>query len=202
MPKPTSQSFVLSLFTAWCISLFVGFFWLSADAAKASPAARAPQKIAVQDLWIANNKPQLFVFLHPRCACSFATLNELERVIASVSDKPDIHFYFADVMDHQALLETHLWQQAQHFNAQSLQIDIQNIADFFAVESSGTLLLYKANGELLFNGGITASRGHEGDNAGKSQLISILNQQTFEPTQPAVFGCALAQHHDSLNPIL
>lgn len=142
------------------------------------------------------------MFLHPRCSCSFATLNELERVIASVGEKPDIHFYFADVMDHKALQETHLWQQAKRFQAASLQIDIQNISDFFGVESSGNILLYSASGELLFSGGITASRGHEGDNAGKSQLVSLLNQQTSELTQPAVFGCALAQHQDSLNPIL
>lgn len=62
MPKATSHFFVLSLFAAWCICLLAGFVWLSVDAANASPAAHAPQKITAQDVLAANNNAQLFVF--------------------------------------------------------------------------------------------------------------------------------------------
>lgn len=198
MPNATPQRFVFTLFAGWCVCLVAGFIWLSADAAIASPNAQAPHKISAADLFTSRDKTQLMVFLHPRCSCSNATLNELERVIASTPQKPDVHFYFADVMPQEELKNSHLWKQAARFTPASLQIDIQQIAQHFGVESSGNILLYSANGDLLFSGGITAARGHEGDNAGKSKLISLLNNETTMFTQPAVFGCALAHPNDAV----
>jgi hypothetical protein len=49
-------------------------------------------------------------------------------------------------------------------------------------------LLFASNGNLLFNGGITGSRGHAGDNA----IISLVNNQEPARTRTLVFGCALA----------
>jgi hypothetical protein len=42
----------------------------------------------------------------------------------------------------------------------------------FDVEGSGHVLLYAPSGKLLFSGGITASRGGEGDNAGHADKIT------------------------------
>jgi hypothetical protein len=45
---------------------------------------------------------------------------------------------------------------------------------------------------LLFSGGITASRGHAGGNAGESAIVALVNHQTPAQTETLVFGCALA----------
>jgi hypothetical protein len=55
---------------------------------------------------------------------------------------------------------------------------------------------------LLFSGGITAARGHAGDNAGRSELVSLLNGGPVAPAATlnrggsardatSVFGCPL-----------
>lgn len=72
----------------------------------------------------------------------------------------------------------------------------------FGAATSGQTLLYDADGALLFSGGITAARGHAGDNAGRSELVSLLNREqsararTLNPEQShrdatSVFGCPL-----------
>jgi hypothetical protein len=52
-------------------------------------------------------------------------------------------------------------------------------------------MLYGSEGNLLFSGGITAARGHEGDNAGRSAIISCLTKSEAERNQTPVFGCSL-----------
>jgi hypothetical protein len=69
--------------------------------------------------------------------------------------------------------------------------DIDGVeAERFGAETSGHTFLFATDGRLLFSGGITASRGHVGDNAGESAIVSLINNQT--PTRPNtfVFGCA------------
>jgi hypothetical protein len=65
----------------------------------------------------------------------------------------------------------------------------------FGAATSGQTLLYAADGRLLFNGGITESRGHSGDNAGRSAILSLVLGLTSAPTgQPLstpVYGCPL-----------
>jgi hypothetical protein len=44
---------------------------------------------------------------------------------------------------------------------------------------------------LLFQGGITASRGHEGENAGENAIVAIVNGRAAPQNKTLVFGCAL-----------
>jgi hypothetical protein len=62
----------------------------------------------------------------------------------------------------------------------------------FGAETSGHTLLFAGDGRLLFSGGITASRGHAGDNAGESVIVALVNNQTPALTRTLVFGCSLA----------
>ena len=57
--------------------------------------------------------------------------------------------------------------------------------------TSGQTLLYASSGELLFKGGITASRGHEGDNAGRSALLAIIEKNQPDQKETFVFGCSI-----------
>ena len=50
------------------------------------------------------------------------------------------------------------------------------IAARFHLATSGHTVLYDAAGELRFSGGITAARGHEGDNAGRAAVLAQIEQ--------------------------
>ena len=61
----------------------------------------------------------------------------------------------------------------------------------FGARVSGQTLLYDAQGRLAFNGGITAFRGHVGDNDGRDAIVSVLDGENPHHRTTAVFGCAL-----------
>ncbi len=64
-------------------------------------------------------------------------------------------------------------------------------AQRFHAHTSGETLLYNASGKLLFQGGITGRRGHEGDNAGRAACLSLLTSERAPLSHAPVFGCAL-----------
>jgi hypothetical protein len=61
----------------------------------------------------------------------------------------------------------------------------------FGVHTSGQTLLYDVSRHLVFNGGITASRGHSGDNDGRDAISRLLHGETPRSRGTPVFGCAL-----------
>jgi hypothetical protein len=63
-------------------------------------------------------------------------------------------------------------------------------AGLFGAEASGATLLFDAQGGLLFSGGITASRGHAGENAGENAVVSLINGERAPLSRTFVFGCS------------
>jgi hypothetical protein len=61
----------------------------------------------------------------------------------------------------------------------------------FGASTSGQTLLYNDSGRLVFNGGITAARGHEGPNDGQDAVIALLQNRPPLHTATPVFGCSL-----------
>ena len=61
----------------------------------------------------------------------------------------------------------------------------------FSAATSGETILYDSHGRLLFHGGITASRGHEGDNQGRDAIVSLLTNKALAQAGSLVFGCPL-----------
>ena len=61
----------------------------------------------------------------------------------------------------------------------------------FAAAASGHALLYDAAGKLLFSGGITFSRGHQGDNAGRDAIERLARGERPGYCESPVFGCAI-----------
>jgi hypothetical protein len=59
----------------------------------------------------------------------------------------------------------------------------------FGSSTSGQVMLY--NGQLLFSGGITASRGHSGENDGRSVIIALPTEGQAATNERPVFGCRL-----------
>ena len=57
--------------------------------------------------------------------------------------------------------------------------------------TSGHALLFDRDGRLLFRGGITPARGHEGDNFGASAIAARLAGRPARAEAP-VFGCPIA----------
>jgi hypothetical protein len=62
-------------------------------------------------------------------------------------------------------------------------------AERFQTKTSGQAILYDSAGHLRFNGGITASRGHEGDNVGLDAIADEIMRPGTGAAHAPVFGC-------------
>ncbi|MCA9021412.1 MAG: hypothetical protein KDA74_14785 [Planctomycetaceae bacterium] len=138
-------------------------------------------------------RPTLLMFAHPRCPCTAASLSELARIMALGPERVDARIVFFKSSAFQDGWEkTDLWKTAAAIPGVTVLSDLDGTtARLFKATTSGYTLLYNTQGNLLFHGGITGSRGHAGDNAGRSAIESILLQGTAEQDETFTFGCPL-----------
>ena len=135
----------------------------------------------------------LLLFLHPKCPCSLATVNELERALESGRDSIELRIgLYCPPSQSDDWTETKLKKLAERIAPGSTFVDRSaEEARRFGVLTSGHMLAYSASGKCLFSGGITSSKGHEGDNRGSSELQKIINGDQRLLFKHPVFGCPL-----------
>lgn len=145
------------------------------------------------DLPRAADRPTLLLFAHPRCPCTRATLAELERAMTTCDGKANVVVLFhADPAIGPADETTVLQEAAATLPGVRVLADpFGALARSFAVSTSGTALLYAADGRLLFHGGLTAARGHEGDSLGVDAIVGLLTTGSAPRRTAPVYGCAL-----------
>lgn len=138
-------------------------------------------------------RPTLIFFAHPKCPCTRASLRELARLMTDVSDKLQVFVVFSKPKEtSEEWTETDLRRSAEAIpNVRVLIDEDERETKIFQAQTSGLALLYDRDGNLRFDGGITASRGHEGDNAGSRAIFEIVAKESDKTAETAVFGCPL-----------
>lgn len=68
----------------------------------------------------------------------------------------------------------------------------------FGSETSGQSLLFSANGLLMFSVGVTAARGHVGDNDGRGSVVALAYARSAEHAAAPLFGCSLVGRSDAI----
>ena len=175
----------------------LGLLWAYADTPGA-PATAAATWPASAGFTRDTRGPVLVLFLHPKCPCSRATLGELARLLAGAPPPAAIDALVYRPADAEPGWErTDPWRSAAAMQGVHVMTDVGGAqARVFGAHVSGQTLLYSATGSLLFSGGITAARGHEGDNAGRTALMSILLGGHPAAIRTPVFGCYLYAESD------
>lgn len=137
--------------------------------------------------------PSLVLFAHPHCPCTNATMGELARIMARCEGKLDASVvFFSPESSAPGWEQTALRREAVAIPGVRVLDDKDGReARRFGAETSGQTMLYDARGHLLFSGGITASRGHSGDNAGSSAIASFVNAGRADRKSTPAFGCSL-----------
>lgn len=141
-----------------------------------------------------DGRPTLIFFAHPKCPCTRASLRELARLMTDVEGKLRAHVVFIKPPgESENWTETDLRASAEAIpNVRVLIDENERETTRFNARTSGLILLYDRDGNLRFEGGITASRGHEGDNAGRRAIFEIITgKDVFKTAETSVFGCPL-----------
>lgn len=147
----------------------------------------------------ATDGPTLVMVAHPHCPCTDASVRELARIMARLQGKVLAYVLFVKPKGAgRDWDETDLRRSAEAIPGVTVVIDADGLeACRFGAKTSGHAELFGKDGRLLFSGGITASRGHDGDNAGESAIVALVNNQRPERTQTLVFGCSLANRPET-----
>jgi hypothetical protein len=160
-------------------------------------SAAGPDRVAPTE-WPGGSKiarsgdaPTLVIFVHPECPCTRASLAELERILVRSSGR--VRAFVVVVEETGFATEaTPIWRAASAVQGVNVLLDPKGMeARIFQAMTSGRTLLYSAAGRLLFAGGITAARGHAGDNEGSAAVSDLLRGGKPERLTTPVFGCPL-----------
>lgn len=137
--------------------------------------------------------PTLLMFVHPRCPCSRASLNELAILMTHCQGKVDAQVMFLRPSSAgEEWARTDLWETAERTPGVTPRGDFDGAEHRrFGATASGEVFLFQRDGTLLFHGGITSGRGHAGDNPGRSSLERLLLAGDSALGSTPVFGCQL-----------
>jgi hypothetical protein len=192
---PATRSWwIASVAAVWLASTVGGLCVLWAYENGPGIAANAQEKWPAETaLELAADRPTLVFLAHPQCVCTRASLGELAEALARAGSRPRTYVVFLKPSSFADGWEkTGLWEAAAALpDTTVLRDDDGREARRFGAATSGQTMLYDANGTLLFSGGITAARGHAGDNGGRTAVVSLLDHLETHHRTTNVFGCSL-----------
>ena len=145
----------------------------------------------------ASGRATLVMFAHPQCGCSRASLGELAIIMAHEQEHVSTSvLFYRPSTEPPEWAKSDLLETARSIpGVKVLEDPDGSVARNFGVFTSGQTLLYNSAGRLEFKGGITAFRGHSGDNAGRSVITALLHGDPLPavvlPVTSPVFGCSL-----------
>lgn len=179
---------------SWLFAISIGLFILwdyeNTPGVGTKPPDRWPAESLLQR---EPGRATLVMLAHPRCPCTRASIGELDALMTQSQGRLTAYVLFLKPAgfddDWQ---KTDLWQSAAKIpGVKAVMDDGGTEARRFRAATSGQTVLYAPEGNLIFSGGITGSRGHSGDNAGRSAIVSLVTSGESLRAETFVFGCQL-----------
>ncbi len=189
-----SDVWIVALLAAWLIGVCAVLWWLgkynsTPGAVGTEPASWPASTLIARD----PGRPQLVMFLHPKCACARASLAELNELVSRARGRFAVDIaLLVPAGVHADWRQGPVWDGARRIPGANVTADFGGIeAQRFGAETSGHVEVFDTSGALLYGGGITVARGHMGDNLGQRRVWEAIT--TGRPARPdgRVFGCSL-----------
>ena len=189
---------VTIMLVLWASTVGTGLGYLvwysNAPGTTGAPPRKWPVDSAMQPN---GDRPTLMMFIHPRCPCTQASLEEFARLLARCKDLANVYAVFVRPPG-----VAKGWEKAGNWRTASAIPEVNMVVDEngaearrFGATTSGHVQLYDAEGDLQFSGGITGARSHAGDNAGADAVQSWLRRGIVDRRETFVFGCPLLSSH-------
>jgi hypothetical protein len=183
----------LMIFAAiWTVIFFVSwslFYSFSTTAGKHTVMMRWP---ASEALPLLHDKPNILIFLHPKCSCSVASIAEFRRLVDSLSGRVHVR---AILMKYQQVRSKEIPEGfASLFEIPEIKISRDDdgiISKSLGALTSGIVYLIDEEGLVVYQGGLTASRGHGGITAGSEFIRAWVTKRDDKTFMQKVFGCHL-----------
>jgi hypothetical protein len=170
----------------------IGILW-DYESTPGAAAATPDRWPAASRLKPAAGRATLVMSAHPHCPCTRASIGELARLMTQAQGRVTAYVVFVKPPGFSGeWVQSDLWASAAAIPGVIPVADGDGVeAGLFHSATSGQTVLYDAAGNLLFSGGITSARGHSGDNAGRTAIVSLLTGGEADKRDTPVFGCPL-----------
>lgn len=196
--RPISQVNVwLVALAVWVVMVAFGFCVLTSYSLTAGPTGigslagiykpPSPEAVTLDRPW------QLLIGLHPKCPCSNSSVVELRKLMELNSDRVRCRaLVFVPKHVPRDWAETSCVAELRSIPGVITEFDYggERLQDVGILTSGGTIL-YDRSDKILFQGGITPSRGHEGPNLGSESITAIVEGRECATTVTPIFGCRM-----------
>jgi hypothetical protein len=191
------SKFIWPIWIAAILAMVAATFIYSNDAGSLGTPVADISRISTDNIFSDGDEETFLFFFHPKCPCTSASITELKNIINDI--KPVtvnlIGIALADSTDSS-------WKESTNYREFSKIKGSRIIDDYggsisvrLGAETSGVLGHYNSNGQLLFWGGVTASRGHEGRAKAYEIITSYFKNRSADEyidfSTGEVFGCGL-----------
>lgn len=184
----------------WLVGIAIGSYFMFQHEYTPGAQEPAPQQLPAdleKQFGASEKKLTLVMAVHPDCPCTSASIEQLDRFLAlHEKDTRAIALFWTDRSGNppsNSLENNSYWQRLQKLDAVSLMKDPEGkTAESLGSLVSGTVTAYDAEGKLVFQGGLTATRGHAGPSPALDALNAILAGKPIpEISTTMSFGCSL-----------
>lgn len=181
---------LLAALALWVAAVLTGFGALAVYSQAAGPQ-REPTSL------LADDHPEsgwrLVMAIHPKCACSRASLAELERLLLRWREQLRCEvFVYQPVDAPDDWSDTATARLANQLAEGGARTDPGGKeATSLGILTSGGVILYDSSGTPRYHGGLTPSRSHEGPSLATEAINSLLAGQKPAVTHRPVFGCRI-----------
>lgn len=180
---------------AWLLIVAAGMRALVGYEGRAGAVGEAPRKWPAREtrLTLDGKVPTLVMFVHPKCPCSEASVEELNRLMARFEGRVTAYVVATRPGEAEAgWEETGLVAEARRVPGVTVVIDDGGTeARRFGARTSGHVDVYEPGGILAYRGGLTGARGHAGDNENLDAVAAVLDGREPATRQGKVFGCSI-----------
>ncbi|MCP4890636.1 MAG: RedB protein [Planctomycetaceae bacterium] len=209
-PDDRLKGWLLVAVVTWFLLVAVGLgsllIYANQPGRGGEPAATWPN---ATEMRYSRSKPTLLVFAHPRCPCTRATIDELAWIMTRCGNRVECRVHFVQPAGQsRQWVQSGMWEKASSIPGVTVLADGEGqLSELFGAETSGHAMLYDAFGKLLFEGGITPSRGHRGSNSGRERIVKLAiarqpgrplsdidqvdSTEEVDAESTCVFGCPL-----------
>ena len=174
-------------FGAWLFALLAIVGCLVAYETQPAPAAASSS--TTDD---APPRWRMDIYAHPRCPCTRASIEELSRLASRLGDRVDLRFwFFRPEREADAWAHSTSWNNAAAIPGATVSTDPGGrLAERAGAVASGHVVLSAPNDHVVFQGGVTLTRGHIGPSPGGDAIAAwILGGDGAD--QAPTLGCLI-----------
>ncbi len=187
------------LLVLWGAVIGVGLLWMTdyslSPGSHEEPLVERPSDTPVP---FSEEKSTLVIFLHPRCPCTHPSVAAIERLMVRKHDMVLQPIFYLPGSKPETWARADYWDRVVDAGAHEPLIDVDGgVARQFHATTSGHAILFSVDGEVLYSGGITSGRVHEGDNLGLTTLTRVLEQVPVQDATFPVYGCSIVKKQDN-----